>query len=305
RPNRLMQGLLTGKTGTIACLVPFISSAYYDYVLQGIVEAAYQEAHHVIILQTHHKLSHTCKALQSIIEQRVDGVLVASGNSEVLPTEILMELWSHGVFPISLDNTRTGLPIDKVLTDESALTTVIAQYLVSLGHQRIAFAGPDGPTKPNRYSGIHESLRRIGLGEFFHHFPCDESAMDWDAYAKTIFQRICTHPTAPTALVAMNDFYAARLIQLAPDYGVRIPQDLSILGCGNLSMGEFTSPPLTTVEQHPLDLGRTAVELLFRRFDEGIPPADIHPETILLPSTLVKRSSCGPPRQGPWCAQQR
>ncbi|HEY3377252.1 MAG TPA: substrate-binding domain-containing protein, partial [Armatimonadota bacterium] len=99
----------------------------------------------------------------------------------------------------------------------------------------------------------------------------------------------------PTALIT-SDGFAAELIQRAGPRGVRIPHDISIVGSGNLPFAEKLSPPLTTVEQHPIEVGRRAVALFLRRLAEGHCGSDFTPEIIRIPAELVIRHTCDKPR---------
>jgi DNA-binding LacI/PurR family transcriptional regulator len=286
RANRLTQGLLTGKSSVIGCLVPDVNSNFYSSVLRGVLEYAFTESYRVITLQTHHELVNTQLALQALVEQRVAGVLIASGHLAPIPRETLHLLRSHNIIPIAMDATTTAFPIDLVRNDVAKLATVCVDYLMGLGHRRIAFIEPLSHGKSEyRAQLMRQALQQRGL-------PALPVKLVEGVLADHVLQQIQTMTPSPTAVIAMTDDWAAQIIQQAIMAGVRVPRELSVIGCANLQYGGYLLPPLTTIEQFPVEIGRQAMQLLTRRIQEEVTDESGQPETIVIPPKLIERNSC-------------
>ncbi|MHB9025288.1 MAG: LacI family DNA-binding transcriptional regulator [Armatimonadota bacterium] len=102
RSNRLSQGIFTGKSGSIGCIVPRISSPFFSFVLQGILHECFSESYEAIILESQAQFTRSCRAIQALVEKRVEGVLFATGHFEPIPRSSLLELRSHNVIPVAL-----------------------------------------------------------------------------------------------------------------------------------------------------------------------------------------------------------
>ncbi|HEY3377216.1 MAG TPA: LacI family DNA-binding transcriptional regulator [Armatimonadota bacterium] len=294
RPNRLMEGAITGKTNTLGCIVPQVSSPYFSCVLQGILEKAFEETYRVITLQTHHKFKHTIKGLQTLVEQRVDGILLAHGHAEPIPTESLLELKSHGVALVGMDYLETETPINEICTDELQLAEQIIAYLAGLGHRQIGvFCNHVSSTHARgRINAFDQALRAHGLSTAH----CVRLVKEIEAY-DDIWLPGTGLATRPTALVMMTDDMASQIIQRATQHRLRIPHDLSIVGCGNFSFGRTSLPPLTSVEQYPIEIGRQGIELLLECIRAEAEGTALPPRCIMVKPSLVIRESCCPPHR--------
>jgi LacI family transcriptional regulator len=291
RPNRLVHTLVSGKSHSIGFILPRIESYFFTNVMKGVLEYAFTESYHVITLQSDSNLTHACKALQTLIELQVDGILLSTGSSAPVPYTSLFELWSHNTVVVGIQDVPTAAPIDQVMTDENQLAELMVDYLWDLGHRDVAYFGPllDVIT---RSKAIRHALKRRNLStEWF------VDSFDTSDYS-LVLQRWCADKVAPTAVIAYTDVDAARVLQAATHLGIRVPQDLSIMGCANLlPLVEYLTPPLTSVEHNATEIGRQACELLIRRLNDGDTPGQYAPETHMMKTTLVKRASCGPPRR--------
>lgn len=288
RPNRALQGLVTGSNMTLGYLIPTLHSPYCAMMLQGALQAAFAESYHFIILQTDHQRENTKLALQTLVEQRVAGVLVDTGHLDPIPQSCLLELRSHDIACVAMDATTSVMPIDAVRTNEDALAEMAVQYLYKLGHRYIAYIN----TKPQghlalRTRAMRNAFRRLQL-------PTDGFLDAFSQQASEMLSAIYQALPSCTAVIVMQDEVAASLMQQAAGAGIAIPGELSVLSCGNFAMSPHLLPPLTTIEQNPEQVGSQAVALLLRRIREGIDPATFLPEVALIDPQLIIRSSCAP-----------
>jgi DNA-binding LacI/PurR family transcriptional regulator len=291
RPNRLTQHLIQGKSHTIGCIVPDVANSFHARLLRGVLAAVSQSDRQVLILETHNQLLRTLKAMHALMEQRVEGILIASEHYAPIPRPVILEMRSHGIIPIGLDATRFATPVDSVRTDENRLADIAVSYLMELGHRRIAYIGPL-PTGPliDRARAFSRAFRRHHLTETT---LIDTEAEDYALFsAAAVFDHLSTLPTRPTALIAWEDRIAARLIQEAHARGIDVPGAVSILGCANFDLGDLVTPRLTSIEQFPEEVGRQAVELLLARVTGVRGESERRREVRAIPPRLVPRASC-------------
>jgi LacI family transcriptional regulator len=283
-----VQRLTAGRRRIIGYILPEVTTSFYARVLRGILESATAAHYHVITLETHSLLLQTCRAIQALVEQRVDAIVIASEHPEPIPREAILAMRQHQVVPISLDSTPFSLPVDSIATDEEQLAEMIVSYLMHLGHRSIAFVGllPGG-----HLFGRGEAMARIMRA---HHLVTtnfiDTQTKDYRSVdALQIWQRLRRLNLPPTAIITWEDRIAAKLLQTAGAAGVGVPQQVSVIGCANMEFAELLSPALTTIEQNPEEIGRQAVALALARRDA---PDPLAPTTITIPATLVERASC-------------
>ena len=227
-----------------------------------------------------------CKALQTLLDLHVDGLLVVSGD-RVIPKRSIMEVWSQGVPLVCINAIIMRMPLDNVITDEKQLAETAIDYLNGLGHRKIAYIGH---LNDYRMQAVLQALRQKGLAQ--HYF----GDIDADPSLTSILARWRALPSPPTAVLAYSDSIAVQFLQLVTQEGIHVPHDLSVLGCANLAIDEYSVPPLTSIEQHPIDIGRRAFDLLLQRIESECLPSDCHPELIQIPTTLIERGSCSAPR---------
>ncbi len=294
-PNRLAQGLISGKSKALVCIVPEVTSTFHARLLRGVMAGAYAASFHVITIETHNQLLKTVAALHACIEQRVEGVLIASEHYAPLPQEIMLELRQHQIGIVGLDATLFATPVDLVRTDEDALARIAVDYLLQLGHRSIAYVGPlpDGPLI-DRSLALARVFREHHLSRV--HFLDTQTDQFRQFNADQVLDGLLHAPLPPTAVIVWQDLLAARLLQQAILRGIAVPATLSIISCANYEVAELTVPPLTSIEQFPEEIGRQAVALLLRHLKED-EQAYAPGETIIVQPQLVVRGSCAPPHR--------
>lgn len=283
--NRAASSLWTGTSRTIGCLVPHLGVPFSARIVRGVIEAADALDLHVIVGETRQSVDTITMRIHRMVEQRVDGVILFSGCDDTLPKSALLELWSHDITTVFLDRMPCEVPVCRVVDSQSNSINVAINYLVTLGHRRIA-AISLGDEK-----NIRTLLTARGLTT---RYVTDAQAIaDTDAYFLNTLMGTAGAPTA----VFCPDGFAATLLEIARAHGVVIPSDLSVLGLGNDHMCNTTFPHLTSVELCPEDLGHQALALIQERRAAKIAP---HMETGIFPLAaepfVVERTSCGPPQ---------
>jgi LacI family transcriptional regulator len=215
---------------------------------------------------------------------RLSGTLI---DGAVIVTPTVVET-KHGFHVVAVDphTGPSGLPT--VDSDNFSGAVLAATYLLGLGHRRIGFLGgrPDLESSRLREAGFRRALADAGV-------PVDESLVRVGGYrsdtAEGPAHDLLDHPDRPSAVFAANDLTAITTIEVARQLGLRVPDDLSVIGFDNVPESALASPPLTTINQPLQQMGAEALRLLVDLID------GVERETHLrLPTELVERASCRP-----------
>jgi LacI family transcriptional regulator, galactose operon repressor len=286
--NRGARGLSRGRTGLVGVLVPLVYPAYFSAILAGAAEALYEQDLRLVLSPTRHEHDREVSLLDRLAHGLTDGALI------VLPEESSAELEAllgQG-FPFVIVDPLEPLA-DRVPSVSAAHASGAAQatrHLLGLGHRRIAaVTGPAGwVATEDRRRGYHAALAAAGI------MPTSELELEADfeiggGVAAT--GRVLDLPEPPTAIFAFNDNLAIGAVQAARARGLRVPEDLSVVGFDDVENATVVTPTLTTVRQPLAEMGRMAVSMLVRllehqRFET------LHVE---LGTRLVVRDSTAPP----------
>lgn len=236
------------------------------------------------------------EALESLVPHAVTGLIIWCQEPNAMQP-VLQSMIERGMAVVTLDREVDGLAVDHAGVDNYRAAEEATEHLVKLGHRRIGFAAmPESErisTSFARQRGFVDTLARHGLPvhpEDLFGFPI--YAAD-GGIANILRPRIGAH-SLPTAFFAVNDLYAACLVDALHSLGLRVPQDVSVVGFDNVEAYTLGIPFLTTVEQPFLELGRAAARLMLQRLAE---PSMVH-RHVLLETRLIERSSAAPPGFG-------
>lgn len=213
---------------------------------------------------------------------RLSGTLV-DGAVLVTPTVVDVQ---YGAPVVAVDPHTGPSHMPTIDSDNLSGARLAVQHLIALGHRRIAMlAGrPDLQSAQLREEGYRQAMREAGL-------PVDEELIQVGAYDPEVSvhpaRQLLTTADRPTAVFAANDLSAITTIEVAAELGLRVPDDLSVVGFDNVPESALCSPPLTTVDQPIRQMGHRAIELLIQLIRGE--PAD--PAHITLPTNLVVRQS--------------
>ena len=296
RPNRLVEGLITGKTRTVGLIVGNVTWDFCSRICFGVMNEAFQDRVNVITLNLFTGKSPDYQLpllIDQLIEQRVDGIIISA--DIFVPTPSLLAMWSHDIVPVLNCNTPGDKPLDRIATDERRLAQLAVDYLLRQGHQRIAYCGymKDHPRNQEMHHAFQ--TRKLSLDLFNEDAGQLVAPAPW--HGERYLDFFLQQPHPPTAVICFEDHMATQLLLHAERRGLRVPGDLSILGCGNNNLCGYLTPALTSIEQFPEEIGARAYELIQRRRNEGTNPGERKPEMIQILPKLVIRASCGPPRR--------
>jgi LacI family repressor for deo operon, udp, cdd, tsx, nupC, and nupG len=291
--NQAARSLRMQKARTILTAVPGIGNPFYSTILEAVVDVAASRGYGVLVSG---RLGDdpTRWLTEYFLSNRADGMLVFDG---LLNTRELHRIAGPGV-QVPLVAAYDELPdpqINSVITDNLQAAERAVSHLVTLGHRRIGHvSGPSRNNFPNeRLVGYRKALFDNGL----------EQNEDWvfaGGYTLDTGQRAADYFAAlkvrPTAIFAANDEMAMGLIAGLRRHHIDVPLDMSVVGFDDVSVAEHFMPPLTTMRQPRVEIGRIATETLINILEGNVHSTD--PVRIVLKSELVVRESSAPPRSG-------
>lgn len=269
----------------VALLLPDFTNRFFAEVAEAIEYAALQRGYQILLCNSRHQLNLENFHIEQLVARKIDGVILAHQPNQEIPKSV--ELLKQADIPtVMLFSSARESDYDSVVLDDRAGVEQALRYLVSLGHQRIAYAPPLTTGGHPRDQHFRDFMRR--------HFPgytpeILEIAGKPDDAVRAAVNAMLAAPAPPTACFAGNDNVALLLMKGLAMAGKTVPTQFSVVGFDNLRFVEHLAVPLTTVDQPKHEMGRRAAELLFERIEAGpgLPPR----KEVFMPH-LVIRDSC-------------
>ena len=290
RPSQVARSLVTGKTRTLGVVVTDVTDPFVAEVMKGAEAAGRAKGYTLLFAMSNHDPEQEMQAHEMLRERQVDAMIVISSRAASRYLELRDERAANqdkAVPLVLVNNSLSGPLIYSVCTDHRSGAREVMRYLTQMGHRSIGFvAGPEnGRSARERAEGYLEGLQTHGLPSRPELVIPGLGRLDDGLEALRL---LLSRRDPPTAVFCYNDLAAIGLLSAAARLGVRVPDDLSVVGYDNILMSAYTTPTLTTVEQPKQQMGRHAVELCARRLaGEEVP-------NMVLTGTLVIRESCGP-----------
>jgi LacI family transcriptional regulator len=284
QPNRVARSLRNRKTTTLGVLLPNSANPFFAELLHSIESCCFDLGYSVILGNANDDPKRELFYLDVLLSKQVDGILLVSTGAY---KEVLEIVTRRRVPTVMIDRPAAEPRVDTVYIENEQGGRIATEYLLSLGHRAIAVIGDASPPAPTieRMAGYRSALRAAGLA-------VNEGYIVTSNYMHEGGYRACQQllhlPERPTAIFACNDMMAIGALCAIHGVGLRVPQDISVIGFDDISLASYTVPRLTTIAQPLAEIGRIAVEYLLQRLNS--PDAPLHQKC--LPVALVERDSC-------------
>ena len=289
QPNLIGRNLRTACTNKILVLLPAISNQFYSRIIVSMEAAAEEQGYDLLLCITNGNPAKERKYLEMLQAHLVDAAISLSSSlspkdfaelTDGYPLVQCCEFFADIKTPIvSIDNEQAGFDS--------------AEYLISLGHRRIAFFGNNDKyvSSQLRLNGFRKAIayHKIAEEQLFVRNSEFSFASGREAFLK--LQKELDGAPLPTAIFCVSDSIAIGVMQEAQAQGIKIGTELSVMGFDNTAVSEICFPPLTTVSQPRADIGSTAIKLLFKKLKEK----RSRNTKEFLPHTIVTRESTGKP----------
>jgi len=285
-PDSAAQGLRTRSTRLLGLVVSSLTNPIFARIVLAIEERARELGYDLILTHTHNKADREAACIQKLLARRVEGLIISPVYRLATEDRTYRELQANGTPTVILGHTAPFCSsFLNVECDDTAGAYAQTKHLLDLGHRDIAFlAGPPvTPWTRERFEGYRRALRESNLDvDDRWVFQAGRTIEDG---AKAALQML-NEGAIPTAIQCVNDMVAVGAVEALLQQGYRVPEDISVVGFGNILLSEHFRVPLTTVRQPKFHLGQAAMDILFQLLKGQTPePRRIPAELIIREST--------------------
>ena len=285
KPNTLALNLRTQHNNIIGVIVPELANHFFSGVLSGMETVAEDKDYHIIVCQSQEDYKKELRNVQTLIKSRVCGVLISQSKTTT-KYDHFQELLDNDIPVLFFDRICTGIDSDKVVVDDYSGTLTAVEYMIKTGCKRIAFfsAPLHLEISKNRKNGYLDALRK-------YHLPIEESLIRIADTKNLGYERameILREPNRPDAFMAMNDYTASGILVAAKKLGLKVPEEVSIFGFSNSNISQDTDPMLTTMDQHPQEMGMEAMKLILEKIEN---PENTSRKNKIIKTSLIARQT--------------
>jgi DNA-binding LacI/PurR family transcriptional regulator len=289
-PNSHARALVSGRSRLLGLIVSDITNPFFPELVHSFETLATQQGYDLILTSTDYQTVRMTGCVRRMLERKVDGVAIMTSEMDL---GLIKELARRGVPLVFMDVGRVGPRMSHVLIDYGNGIRQAVDHVVGLGHKHVAFiTGPlDLHSARTRRQAFVEGMRA-------HHLRPDpklirEGTHTADGGQKAMAGLLRSGGKAPTAVVCSNDWTAIGALHAIDAAGLRVPEDISIVGFDDIPLASYTKPPLTSVRMSAGDVGSTAFDALFRLIGGERLEGDVYQ----IPTQLVVRQSTGKPKR--------
>lgn len=282
RPNAIARSLITQKTMTIGLVVPDLTNPFFPDVVRGAEDEAFKQGYTLYVSDIAEQPDREAQVLERLEASRVDGVIVCASR---LPDEQLIELLSHQQAAVVI-NRETPISVAGMVCNDDTYGAMLAvHHLLQTGRKRIGMlTGPPASRAGRLRSRGYENALSVTGHEVRSGWlePCESN--EHGGYSG--FKRLLKRHKNLQAVFCYNDLVALGALQAAQEMGLRVPDDVALIGYDDIRMAALATPPLTTLRVNRYGLGMAAFQMLLARIEGKQPPA-----VLLRPELVVRQSA--------------
>jgi DNA-binding LacI/PurR family transcriptional regulator len=290
-PNAIAQSLQTRQTSTIGLVVTSIADPFWGDVMKGVEEVARVAGFSVFLSASHNDPEQEMAIIKTFHRRRVDGILIAASRSSSNNSKRLDAFRVPTVLINSQAESETML-LNWVAVDDRKGAQIAVEHLLHLGHRAVGYLGTSNRPKSNRQRllGYQSTLAAAGIlsrEEWVVVAPDNEASHEEDVAAgRTLLLKL--FDTGVTAIFCYNDVIATGVLIACRERGIRVPEELSVIGFDNIELASYVTPQLTTIHQPKIEMGRLATKVMLDLLHNR--PG----QNYVLPPTLIERASTAP-----------
>lgn len=298
RPNRAARQLRTGRSQVIGLVVPSVANPFWGTFARHLEGAALAEGYHVLLCNSEREPQRERSYLEELWDDGIRGVVLCSSLASL---DHVLPLVERGLRLVAFDRTaQAGDPpsLVNISVDNVVGVELVTTHLLDLGHRQLAFVSGSlrSVNRSERFRGFAATLERAGLSAADAVIPAaaeGEPYGDLDAagLGRSAARELLAGPSAPTAILAINDMCALGVCAGVRDAGLRVGVDVSVVGFDDIVLADLAAPPLTTVRQPLAQMATAAFRHLVEHIDDGQPAAG---QSLLMRPELIVRASTGP-----------
>jgi len=283
--NWVARSLVTRRTYTIGLLLPEFTHPFFAEIARAVAQTVRPHGYHVIISYFEEDPELEVNEADSLLARQVDGLIIASAQPPN-HLQLFRRIERRKVPYVLIDRPIDGLHASFVGVDNNAIGRLATEHLIARGCTRIAhLKGPEIGIATERLEGYRRALAKAGLRVRPRYILCGGHE---DQSGYQAMQQLLQLNPLPDGVFCYNDPVAIGAIKAILGSGLKVPQDISVVGAGNVHYSDLLAVPLTTVDQGTCEIGARAAELLIDRI---ILKRSVRPKSILITPNLVERES--------------
>ncbi|MGA2185710.1 MAG: LacI family DNA-binding transcriptional regulator [Bryobacteraceae bacterium] len=287
QPNPAARALVTGRTYAAGLIVPDLVHPFFAEVATGLSNALRRKGYSLLISSSQGDPDLERQEIKRLLSRRLDALMIASTQWTV---ESFRRIEEQKVPYVLIDRAFLGMPANFVGVDDIAVGRMATEHLISVGCTRIAhIRGPATSTAIGRLEGYNQALTRNDLTPLQGYVVTGRSA-DVDSWisGNEAMKKLLELDPRPDAVFCYNDPIAIGVIDAILEAGLRVPQDIAVIGCGNLHFDKSLRVPLSSIDQQSAAIGERAGKLVLSLIESKVPPL---PKCIMLEPKVVPRES--------------
>lgn len=287
QPNLSARALVTGKTGAIGFIVPDLVHPFFAEVAKGLAATLRDKGYDLVIASSEEAPDIENKAIEQMLARRVDALIIASVQRDAKSFARVAE---RKVPYVLIDRQFAGLRANFVGVDDEEAGVLATEHLIAAGCRRIAhIRGPKVSTATGRARGYRRSLARYGMEVRAEYVAVEETGDEsGEASGYRAMGKLLQLKPRPDGVFCYNDPSAMGAMQAILDADLKIPEDIAIIGCGNVRYSQFLRVPLSSVDQRSPEIGSRAGAMAITLIEAKSAPK---PASILLELSVVARAS--------------
>jgi LacI family transcriptional regulator len=292
QPNIVALSLRQSKTNTIGVIIPELVHFFFSTVISGIEDVAYSAGYNVIITQSNESLQREKSDIKALFNSRVDGMLI-SLSRETSSFEHIDSILAKGVPMVFFDRVYDNGQSSRIIVDDLSGAKEATQHLIDQGCRKIAHleGPPNLEITKQRLEGYSQALKESNIAFNSEYIAACPTGTIEEGKAAT--EKLLALKDRPEAIFATSDPVAMGAMQAIKQAGLKIPQDVAVVGFSNWIFSALLEPPLTSVDQPGFEMGQEAAKLLIRHIELRTKnnEVDIPSETKVLKTRLIVRDS--------------
>jgi len=287
QPNSLARSLVTGRSYLIGLVAPSLLHPFFAEIARGISTAVRDKGYFLVMASSEEDPELEKEEISRLLSRRLDALVIASATSDVEQFERMDKMSQPYVL---IDRDMNGIAANFVGVNEIKVGRLATEHLIEMGCRRIAhIRGQDNGPGRGRFEGYRQALHHHGI-PYSDDYVVRRSLVDTETtrQGREAMRLLLEQDPKPDGVFCFNDPLAIGAMSSILDAGLRIPEDIALIGCGNLPNDDCLRVPLSSIDQQSHVLGQRAAELVLSLLESKQKP---RAQTIILEPTLVIRSS--------------
>jgi LacI family transcriptional regulator len=287
RPNLAARSLVTGRSYLIGLVVPDLLHPFFAEIAKSISEVLRKSGYYLIVSSSEEDPDLEEQEISQLLARRLDALVIATCRPTV---DLFFRIENQKTPYVLIDRSLPGLSANFVGVDDEAVGMLATRHLIDIGCERIShIRGPETSPSIRRMEGYKRALAQAGLKVIDDHIITERKGDVGTKQrgAEAMSQLLSLEPR-PDGVFCFNDPLAMGAMNYALDRGLRIPDDIAVIGCGNLHYDDSLRVPLSSIDQHSRQIGEQAASITLRILSSKTP---LRPETVVLQPELVVRRS--------------